>query len=387
MAVPLCSRVKDRCIDELLRLHVWLPDRQRGSAEFAIHSHQPSTPSWILAGEGKDDSYKVEDAPDSSIATYAKYALAWSDSQNLSTAYKTHQTSSVVVNTGNLVFGMPTDSALHTRDMDHSISAAKFHQPEVLPNIVHGTLFFFDVSRGSEKDACVLGPKDEESFTQPRDPAGITPAALASMVDAVRSWEIFMRLGQKHAQCAEWEYALKSFNSTLSLCEFSKHFPNVIRYRHLVLGELGNTNRRFGRYEQAKGILERALSEMGPSLQRVEFSGELGVVYRHMNRLADAKRAFEIQYETAKQFKFERAMCRSVGNLGMTNYQLSQHDHDDALLKVAIDQLMERVQSARHLREAIDAQDADTDSKSDWKKDIETWETIAAVGLGVSEFV
>ena len=90
-----------------------------------------------------------------------------------------------------------------------------------------------------------------------------------------------------------------------------------------------------------------------------------------MNRLADAKRAFEYQYETAKQFKVERAMCRSVGNLGMIDYQLSQQDHDDALLELATDQLMERVQSARHLREAIDAQDADTASKLDPKKDIE----------------
>ena len=76
-----------------------------------------------------------------------------------------------------------------------------------------------------------------------------------------------------------------------------------------------------------------------------------------MNRLVDAKRAFEVQYETAKQFKFERAVRRSVGNLGMINYHLSQQDHDDALLKLAVDRLMERVQSARYLREAIDAQD------------------------------
>ena len=102
-----------------------------------------------------------------------------------------------------------------------------------------------------------------------------------------------------------------------------------------------------------------------------------------MNRLVDAKRAFEVQYETAKQLKFERAMCRSVGNLGMINYQLSQQDYDDALLKLAIDQLMERVQSARYLRQAIDAQDADTDSKSDWKKDIETWETIGLSRLSL----
>ena len=195
MAVPLCSLVKDGCIDELFRMHVWLPDRQRGSADFAIHSHQPFAHSWILAGEGKDYSYKVDTAVDSSIATHAKYARGWSDNQNLSTAYKTHQTSSVVVNTGKLVYATLTESALHTRDMNYSIPAAKFHQSEVLPDILRAILFFFDASPGFGNAACVLGPKDGESFTQPRDPAGITSTALASMADAVRPWEIFMRLG------------------------------------------------------------------------------------------------------------------------------------------------------------------------------------------------
>ena len=157
------------------------------SAEFAIHSHQPFAHSWILAGEGKDYSGKVEAAADSSIATHAKYALAWSDSKNLGTAFSTHQTSSVVVNISDLVYTTLEESALHTRDMSYSIPEARSHRSEGFPDILHATLFFFDSSREFEKGACVLGPKDGESFTQHRDPAGITPAALASMADAVRS--------------------------------------------------------------------------------------------------------------------------------------------------------------------------------------------------------
>jgi tetratricopeptide (TPR) repeat protein len=383
LAVPLCSLVKDGCIDELFRLHVWLPDGQRGNPEFAIHSHQPFAQSWILAGEGKDHSYKVEPAADPPVATHAEYALAWNDGKNLSTTYKTHQSYSIVVNTEMLVRATPTNSAVHTRDMSYSIPEAAFHRTEVSPDILHATLFFFDSHRGFVKDARVLGPKDAESFIQPRDPAGVTPAALASMVDAVRSWEIFMGQGQQHAQRAEWEHALRAFNSALNLCESVENFPNPTRYRHLVLGELGNTNRRFGRYEQAKDILERALAEMGPSLQRVEFSGELGVVYRHMNRFVDAKHAFEIQYNTAKQLKFERAMCRAVGNLGMVNYQLSQQNHDDALLELAIKQLIERVQSARQIKEAIDTQATDSNTKAHWRKDATTWESIGLSRLSL----
>ena len=106
-----------------------------------------------------------------------------------------YQTSSVVVNTGKVVYATLTESALHTRDMDYSIPAAKFHKSEVLPDVLYATLFFFDASRGFEKDACILGPKDGESFTQLRDSAGIISTALASMADAVRSWGIFMKLG------------------------------------------------------------------------------------------------------------------------------------------------------------------------------------------------
>jgi hypothetical protein len=109
---------------------------------------------------------------------------------------------------------------------------------------------------------------------------------------------------------------------------------------------LGYTNRLFGRHNQAKDLLEGALAEMEPSLERVSISGELGVVYRHMDRIKDAKRTLEVQYETTKQLKFERVMCRVVGNMGMVNYQFSLlKDHNEALLELAIARLTERVQN------------------------------------------
>jgi tetratricopeptide (TPR) repeat protein len=383
LAIPLCSLLKDGSIDELFRLHVWLPDGQRGNREVAIHSHQPFAQSWILAGEAKDHSYEVDCHADPALSTHAQYGLAWNDGNVLDTSYKTHQAYSIVVNTGKLVHATQAASAVHTRDTTYSIPAAAFHRTEVSPDVLHATLFFFDSHRGFVKDAHVLGPKDGESFTQLRDPAGVTPAALAYMVEAVRSWEIFMAEGQHHAQRAEWEHALRAFNSALNLCESVEDFPNAARYKHHSLGELGNTNRRFGRYEQAKDILEKALAEMGPSLQRVEFSGELGVVYRHMNRLADAKRAFEIQYNTAKELDFKRAMCRAVGNLGMVNYQLSQQNHDGKLLDLAIEQLNERIQSARDIKETIDSQGTDAVTKARWLRDATTWETIGLSRLSL----
>ena len=101
LTVPLCSLLKDGNIDELFRLHAWLPDRQRGNPELAIHSHQPFGQSWILAGIHY--SYKVAPAPGPEVATHAEHVIAWDDSKKLDSTYKAHQTSCTVKNTQTLV--------------------------------------------------------------------------------------------------------------------------------------------------------------------------------------------------------------------------------------------------------------------------------------------
>ncbi|KAI6033700.1 hypothetical protein BKA83DRAFT_4179937 [Pisolithus microcarpus] len=380
LAVPLCSLVKDGNIDELYRFHIWLPDGQRGNLDFAVHSHQAFAQSWILSGVGRDYQYTFEPVTSMADATHTIYALSWADDKNTSTTYKTHQTSSTVVNTGKL--GRTTRTSgptVHTRDMSYYIPSAVFHSTEVAPDTLHATLFVFDSHRGFVKDAPVLGPKDSETSTQLRDPAGVTPAALANMVETVRSWEILMEEGQQHSERAEWEHALRAFNKALNVCA---SVPNANRYKHQVFGHLGNTNRRFGRYEQARDILERALAEMEPDgPERIEFSGELGVVYRHMNRLEDAKRAFEDQYNTAKRLSNERAQCRAVGNLGMVNYQLSGQSRGP-LLDLAIEQLTERVTSVRRLKAALDTQSSDP-SQRHLLNTFTTWEMVGLSRLSL----
>ena len=383
LAVPICSLVENGNIDELFRLHVWLPDGQRGNPDFAIHSHQPYAQSWILAGEGKNHSYDFEHAADSTSATHAEYALAWSDGENLGKSYITNQAYSKVVNTGRLVRAIPTTSAVHARDMSYSIPAATFHRTDVSPDSFHATLFFFNSHRGFVEEARVLGPRDVESSIQLRDPAAMTAATLASIVDSVRSWEILMIEGQRHAQRAQWEHALRSFYSAASLCQSLKDIPQLTVYRQLVLGKLGITYRRFGRFEEARDFLEMVLAEDVPSPLQIELNGELGVVYRHTNDLVRAKRTFEIQYDTAQQLGDERIMCRAVGNLGIVNYQLSQLDRDDTLLTLATRQLMERVQSARHLKQTIHAQNTDSEEEPALAQTATTWETIGLSRLSL----
>ncbi|KLU92614.1 hypothetical protein MAPG_11559 [Magnaporthiopsis poae ATCC 64411] len=192
LGIALCSLVRNGKIDELFRLHVWLPDGHRGNPDFAIHSHQPWAQSWILAGEGKDCAFHVERVADPALATHNEYSLRWSGSSGNNTAektYKTHQMFSIVEKTEQSVRASPVHTELHTRDMSYTIPAASFHTTRVEPGVLHATLFFFDAERGFINESRVLGPVDGNAFIQHRDPAGTTPAMLAKQVDALRTCE------------------------------------------------------------------------------------------------------------------------------------------------------------------------------------------------------
>ncbi|KIH93323.1 hypothetical protein SPBR_04067 [Sporothrix brasiliensis 5110] len=396
--VPLYSIVKDGDIDELIRLHVWLPGKQSPAdaakngevGAFTVHSHQPFAQSWILAGEGTDHPYAAEPVDTAGDATHARYALSWTgpvdgkdngNDTDTGTVYKTHQTASTVRNRGLYVRATPLAPVRRGPGSTYTIPAAAYHWTEAAPGALHATLFFFDASRGFVRDADVLGPVDGDGHTQVRDPAGVTAAALASAVERVRQWEAHMSRARAHARRADWEPALHELDKALALTSEADDgagksaddtlFPNAAHYRCTVHGEMGSTNRRFGRYDVAAGFLEAALAEMargeaedghatGP--QRLEVSGELGVVYRHMGRLRDAEHVLQIQYTTALALGADAAACRAIGNLGMVNYQLSQEDPRQAgqietrsedpnqdRLATAIEQLQERVARARRL--------------------------------------
>jgi tetratricopeptide (TPR) repeat protein len=396
LAVPLCSLIKDGNIELLFRFHVWLPGEYRGNPDFELHSHQSSSQSWVLAGEGRDLSYDVKTAADAEDATHAKYALSWTAEEKDGTAndnknvenvgdntYKTRQQKSTVINTGKLVKAALKSSEVHTRNTTYSIPAAAYHRSEVSPDILHATLFVFDSRRGFVKEADVIGPKDGKSYTQHRDPAGMTAAELVHKVELIRSWEIYLEQGGHHAKRAEWEDALRVLNSALSLCDSDADFPNSSRYKSLVLGELGSTNRRFGRYDQARDMLEKAVNELGPCKERADFSGELCVVYRHLGQLEQAKHAAEIEYNTVKEIQLEHSICRTVGNLGMINYQLSQRNGDESLLDLAIKQLTERIERARHLKNTSDTISSDPKVGAQIRITATTWEAIGLARLSL----
>ncbi|KAK4215231.1 hypothetical protein QBC37DRAFT_128730 [Rhypophila decipiens] len=440
LTVPLCSLLNGKDIDQLFRLHVWLPDSNRGNPDFAVHSHQPYIQAWILAGEGTDHSFKVEPTSDPEKATHAEYTLSWKSSSSAQpdpsndnkssndNSYKTHQASSTAMNTGKLVRAECTASTVHARDTSYSVPAGQHHQSEISPTAFHATLCFFDSKRGFIRDAPALGPvKDTISHTQPRDPGNSTPSSLATQVQSVRTWEDLIAQGQNHARRAELEEGLRCYNTAMATCSDSQ-FPIAMRYIHLFEGHIGCLYRRFGRYEAAEGWLLRSVAGLsscsrcaereqakkgiykgdgcedgccgngsGNGAEFIEFTGELAVIYRHMSRLHDAKRMCELQCSAARaemakdkmgarRLQFERSLCRAVGNLAMVNYQLwqesqSQSNHADekeekGLLDLAIEQQNERVHRAQELQRLIPEKVTDSATRALWLRETITWETI-----------
>ncbi|KAI1380770.1 hypothetical protein F4677DRAFT_441104 [Hypoxylon crocopeplum] len=71
VAVPLCTLLDGERIEELFRLHIWLPDGNRGGYDYAIRSHQSFAQSWVLAGQEKELSYRVDSNPLLTNATHA----------------------------------------------------------------------------------------------------------------------------------------------------------------------------------------------------------------------------------------------------------------------------------------------------------------------------
>lgn len=184
------------------------------------------------------------------------------------------------------------------------------------------------------------------------------------------------RLAKAHEyrESAQWEFMVRELQEAKSLCE-SEGFPNAAQRRREVLHHLGSVERRLGRYEVAQQLLSEVLQDPYTSDSlRLEVSGELSVVYRHLNNFVGARDICNEQYQVAKRLALtaEEEMCRAIGNLGMANYQLSLERHDKELLHTAIAQVLERVERARALQSRL--QKEDPTSKSIRKA--RTWESI-----------
>ncbi|KAI0630346.1 hypothetical protein C8Q77DRAFT_256020 [Trametes polyzona] len=219
LAVPLCSRLNERKqIEELIRLHVWLPDGQRGNPEVAIHAHQPWARSWVLGGKGVDHEYsirKVGEGPEAEAnATHTLYLLTWDKSRQ----YKTHQQASCAHNTNIKVHADLVRSQTHRRGDSYAVLSNVPHKSDVAPDELHATLFYFDASRGFEAEAPVLGPHTGADFEQKRDPAGHTAGELARIADTLHRYELLMEESGALAARGDWSLALRAVDAAIRVC-------------------------------------------------------------------------------------------------------------------------------------------------------------------------
>jgi len=184
------------------------------------------------------------------------------------------------------------------------------------------------------------------------------------------TWGRLMDKGRTSLGQRSLEVSLHHFTTALYMCETH---PVLEGRKYLVLGNLGWISRLSGKYPQAIETLEQALTladaVLGPpTRERVQIAGELGTVYRLMDRHDDARRVFAEQYTVARGMNLYGATCRAIGNVGMANYQralelwnnledktdpATTHQIRD-LIKTAVEQLQERVKRANDICEYED---------------------------------
>ncbi|KAM3413738.1 hypothetical protein BST61_g10426 [Cercospora zeina] len=375
IAIPLCSHVKHGRIEELFRLHVWLPDSQRGASGFSIHSHQPYAQSWILAGTSVDHAYSAEPITRPGADDLAIYTIGWADSKEAVSAYKTHQSFSKVINTHRYIHPGLVRSRIHTANMSYTIRAGEFHRTEVARDRLHATLFFFDSSRGFVDDAPVLGPAHQESSVQVREVEAHSAASLAKAVHALRCWEASMQQSAEHEQKADSEASQHALTEALRVCHESPTLSKVPYYRSKVLIDLSRVHRSMGMYPKGAELAERVISE-GPATGtlHIQALNELGVISRRLDNLQTSKNLFQEQYGQAIRTCDEQERCRSTLNLGISNYLLFKSNQNSKLLCLAEDQLRESIRLARRLSKRLKSVDL---------IDVQTLEALALARLSL----
>ena len=234
--------------------------------------------------------------------------------------------------------------------------------------------------------------------------------------DAVSDYRRFMREAKEHDQRAQWEEVAKCLEEAKDRCD-QEGFPDRTRCKQEVYRQYGGLERRYGRFLNAAVVLERGLTldeddenesfqdlissasqertsileneediMRSNNLERIDILGELGTVYRHLDDMTNAGRAFDYQYRLSDGLarQMEEQACRAVGNVGMVKYQRAKLDMTSAdnqsLLEEAIRDFKARVERSRALKSRpqglLDPQEA-----SALQKKALQWEAIGIVRL------
>lgn len=188
---------------------------------------------------------------------------------------------------------------------------------------------------------------------------------MASIVQTTRvpttisKYEKLLEQAEAHYESAEWELAENAFQDALKTC-MAKNFPDGAQCQLKVTIKLAEVTRRHGKYKEAVRASEDALkSDRIDKITTITVLGELGVCYRHMDKIQEATETFQKQYKEATRLalEIEADACRAAGNLGMAKYQLyiQQEDRSDKTkLQESIQLLLEdRVNKSRALQKRL----------------------------------
>lgn len=223
-SIPLWSyKQKDGSLDELFRLHVFVPDDHEKRTPISnIHTHQAFSQGWTLTGLGTDYIYEVRPTEEHR-ATHTEYGIGWSRSDaepGRAATFSQQSASSTMTKTKKFVRAVAGDRRLHTRGTYYTVEAGKYHALEVGADELHATLFFFDSNRGFQLDSPALGPLEGTTGTLPREKPRATARQLAKTVDCLRKWEDHFSEGKRHVRTGSWEDALRALGTAERYCDF-----------------------------------------------------------------------------------------------------------------------------------------------------------------------
>ncbi|KAI0630352.1 hypothetical protein C8Q77DRAFT_1160694 [Trametes polyzona] len=355
LSIALCHHNVDGRIKELFRVHVWLPDGQRGVEAFRIHSHQCWGRSWILAGTATDHRVDVEALEEGDVRepTHETMRLDWGKGSRYTTDQKVSLARAD--GAGKLVFATErlADKETHGLDDSYCVPTMDYHYTEAPLHDVHATLFFFDGDLGYTHDAPILGPVGATLHPQARDPMGNSAVGLVDLAHAQRSLDVLKnKQGREHKGLA-WGHAQRAITNAVYTCGALRgELLGESAYLHLVLKEPWKDSGLVGPYDGAPEILEELLRKTVPSQPRqlhIALQGELGSMYRRMGRLEDAGRAFQTQYDWARALDWQRGQHHAAGELGNVLLQRAQKN-DRTVLAKAVALLSVSVEGLRSLK-------------------------------------
>ncbi|OAL47946.1 hypothetical protein IQ07DRAFT_514636 [Pyrenochaeta sp. DS3sAY3a] len=316
-AILLWSQIEDDRTVELIGLHVWKPGESRVDPNSVTYTQTPFTASWTLAGGGTE--YTVNPT-----------------STTPSEGYKAET------------------SKLSTHTQNFYVLGGELHRTEVESAALYAKFVFYDTSRADTPGAQSLKSASHETSIRHAEPSDTTVTDIVMAITEFRNWEDHQLPGEQHSEDGEWEEALRLYRDAEHICQSSEWLHQSL-YEYLTLGTIGKMYRMLGRNTDACECLENIVFNTPQSSARVYSAGELAMVYRHMDRLEESKRAAEAQYNSAKQLNLKKFACRAIGNVGMVNYQLylESDPKDYDLLESAISQLNERIERARVIKDVV----------------------------------